>query len=70
MNCPHCDVELTEEEIRSLWGSMTGRRQTPHAGPGRPPYKKRCPCGAMTVDRAKLRSHKCVAPKKTPRKTV
>jgi hypothetical protein len=59
MICPHCDHELTPEEIRTIWASYTGSLQTPHAGPGRPRYKKRCRCGAMTVERAKQRNHKC-----------
>lgn len=61
MNCPHCKHELTPEEIRSIWGSYCGVRQTPHAGPGRPRWKKRCPCGAMTKARAKQRNHKCTS---------
>lgn len=61
MNCPHCEHELTPEEIRALWGSYCGTLQTPHAGPGRPRWKKRCRCGAMTIARAKQRNHKCPA---------
>lgn len=29
---------------------------------GRPPVTKRCPCGAMTKQRAKLRNHLCEVP--------
>lgn len=60
--CPHCEVELTPEEVRSLWGSYTSSLATPHAGPGRPRWKEHCRCGAMTLDRAKLRNHVCPEP--------
>jgi hypothetical protein len=49
MTCPHCRKKLTikalsdrltDDEIKSLWASRCGRRQTPHAGPGRPPRNK------------------------------
>jgi hypothetical protein len=66
MKCPHCkhkltteDIDLTTEELKSLWASYTGSLQTPHAGPGRPRWKKRCHCGEMTLARAKQRNHKC-----------
>jgi hypothetical protein len=59
MNCPHCNQEISPEELKSLWASYTGSLQTPHAGPGRPRKAKRCPCGAMTVTRARQRGHKC-----------
>jgi hypothetical protein len=63
MNCPRCDEELTGDEIRKLWTSFVGSQQTPHAGPGRPRSVKRCPCGAMSKDRAKQRNHLCTAKK-------
>jgi hypothetical protein len=62
MRCPHCEEDLTVEQIRTIWASYTGSLQTPHAGPGRPRTAKRCRCGAMTRARAKQRNHKC--PKK------
>jgi len=34
-------------------------RRTHGAGPGRPRSKDRCPCGAMTRQRAELRHHRC-----------
>lgn len=63
IKCPHCDHELDIEQIKSIWGSYAGKLQTPHAGPGRPRSEKRCPCGEMTKTRAKMRNHKCEAPK-------
>jgi hypothetical protein len=59
MTCPHCSKPLTEAQIKRIWASYTGSKQTPHAGPGRPPKGSRCPCGAMTRDRAAKRGHKC-----------
>jgi len=60
MICPHCEHELTPEEIKTIWASYTSsQRETYGAGPGRPRYKKRCRCGAMTLERAKQRNHKC-----------
>jgi hypothetical protein len=59
MNCPHCNHELSEAEIRSIWGAYCASLATPHAGPGRPRYKKHCRCGAMTLERAAKRNHKC-----------
>lgn len=35
---------------------------------GRPRLPDRCPCGAMTMTRAKQRNHKCSAPKTAPAK--
>jgi ribosomal protein L37AE/L43A len=32
--CPHCKAPLSDQEIRSLWASRNGKRQTKHAGPG------------------------------------
>lgn len=42
MNCPHCKRELTDAEVKALWASYCGKRQTKHAGPGRP---LSCQCG-------------------------
>ncbi|HEY1898138.1 MAG TPA: hypothetical protein VGG62_17795 [Terracidiphilus sp.] len=65
MTCPHCEKELTPEEVKSLWGRYTSSLVTNfHAGPGRPPYKKRCKCGKMTQDRARKLKHKCPPQKK------
>jgi hypothetical protein len=45
MTCPHCrhkitlddlKARLSEDELKTLWASYTGKKQTPHAGPGRP----------------------------------
>ena len=67
INCPHCQHELTAEELKTLWGRWRASLSTPHPGPGRPKYKKPCPCGKMTAERAKLRNHVCVAPKRRGR---
>jgi hypothetical protein len=49
MTCPHCrhkisiedlKARLTEDEFRALRGHFHGKKQTPHAGPGRPPRNK------------------------------
>lgn len=64
MKCPHCSHELSPEEVKSLWGSYCAGLAAPHAGPGRPRYKKRCRCGLMTLDGAKKRGHKCPPRKK------
>src|SRR6059058_2980843 len=51
--CPACEQPLTDEEIRSMWGSATSnRRQRFGHGTGRPKDPVRCPCGAMTLARA------------------
>ena len=69
MKCPHCENELTPEEIRTLWGAMTSSMRTTFGhGPGRPRWKKRCPCGAMTIARAKQRNHKCSPPVEEPKR--
>lgn len=46
MTCPHCNKPLTEAQIKRIWASYTGSKQTPHAGPGRPSKPTLCPkCG-------------------------
>lgn len=58
--CPHCGHKLTSDQIRSLWGRFRASlRVTVTPGPGRPRTKLRCTCGAMTVERAEKRNHKC-----------
>jgi hypothetical protein len=58
---------LSDKEFNSLRGIRSGRMATPHAGPGRPKSDaKRCPCGAMTLKRAKARGHKCSLPEPQP----
>lgn len=58
--CPHCGHNLTSDQIRSLWGRFRASfRVTATPGPGRPRTKLRCACGAMTVERAEKRNHKC-----------
>jgi hypothetical protein len=59
MICPHCEHELTPEEIKTIWARYTSSLASPHAGPGRPRRKKRCRCGAMTLKMAKQRYHNC-----------
>ena len=56
--CPHCGHRLDWELIRRLYHSYRGRRQTPHAGPGRPPTPTPCPqCGAMCPSASEARRH-------------
>ena len=60
--CTHCDAALAFEQVKSLWGNATGAvRTTFGAGPGRPKSKDRCPCEAMTKERAAKRNHVCTA---------
>lgn len=40
MKCPHCNRELTDEEVKKLWAQRNGKKQTPHPGPGRPKGSK------------------------------
>ena len=46
-------------DLYSEIGRRRGRKQTPHAGPGRPRTAPRCPCGAMTQAAATRRGHVC-----------
>jgi hypothetical protein len=63
VTCPHCEGKLSGEEIRSMWGQYTSAKVVNHvAGPGRPRSAKRCPCGAMTRERAQKRKHVCSPP--------
>lgn len=58
-----CGHSITEAEILRLAGRISSaRRTTRAAGPGRPRTAQRCPCGAMTLTRAKGRNHKCQPP--------
>lgn len=59
VECPHCEHEITPEELKTLWGRWRASLAAPHAGPGRPRYKKRCRCGEMTLERARKRNHVC-----------
>lgn len=64
--CPACKLQITPQSAPELWAavrsdlaSRAGRRQTPHAGPGRPRGSaERCSCGAMTLRLAMLRARK------------
>jgi hypothetical protein len=40
---------------------LAGMRRTFGRGKGRPPSQDRCPCRAMTRERAEKRRHKCEA---------
>ncbi len=60
-HCPRCKRTLTDQEVRSIWASRNRALRTPtHAG-GRPKSPDRCPCGAMTRERAEKRGHRCAA---------
>ena len=63
MRLPGCRKDHSEAEILSAAGSiLAARRKTNTAGPGRPRTQPRCPCGAMTVERAAKRRHYCRIP--------
>lgn len=63
----------TTPEERSEFAARIAAQRTPETmgAAGRDPLKPRCPCGEMTLARAKARRHKCVAPttKKTKKGT-
>jgi hypothetical protein len=50
-----CGCKYTPEMARTLWGRYTNRLSSGN----RLPDSERCPCGAMSKTRAKLRNHKC-----------
>jgi hypothetical protein len=62
--CPHCQQPLprtTVLEVLQAEGRRYSKRKTEHKG-GRPLSDgPRCPCGEMTLARAKARGHKCHA---------
>lgn len=50
----------SEAELLSLAGAInSARRKKRGAGPGKPRTAPRCPCGAMSLARAKQRNHRC-----------
>ena len=60
ITCPHCETELTDAEILSLYGRRNNNRRVtpPKAGPGRPALP-RCACGAFTINQAEKLQHVC-----------
>lgn len=65
-SCPHCHVEtnaaqvaaaLPDDVLIAETARRNGRRQTPHAGPGRPTLV-RCPGCDETMTTAELRDHR------------
>lgn len=56
----------TTPEERSEFAASVAAHRTPEqmGAAMRDPTKARCPCGVMTLARAKARAHKCEAPKK------
>jgi hypothetical protein len=60
MTCPHCHKPLTEAQIKRIWASYTGKKQTPHAGPGRTPTPTKClKCGKWCKSATLARRHGC-----------
>jgi hypothetical protein len=61
---------ITPEQRSALGRKLAAKRKTPAqmGAAARDPHKPRCPCGAMTLKRARARAHKCVAP--STRKTA
>jgi hypothetical protein len=58
MKCPHCQKGLSTLAVGQFLSGL--RKQKPT---GRPRTGgKRCPCGEMTLKRAKARAHHCEAP--------
>lgn len=55
----------TTPEQRSEFAAKIAAHRTPETmgAAGRDPLKPRCPCGEMTLARAKARRHKCEPPK-------
>lgn len=53
-------VELSRYQAASVRARLN-RMNGPKGG--RPPETDRCPCGAMTAERARKRNHKCQASK-------
>lgn len=60
MKCPHCGKPIRAALIRADAARQASAKRVTHgAGPGRPRAALRCPCGAMTVERATKRKHVC-----------
>lgn len=60
------NVNLTEPQARSVMGQIASQvRINKRGGTGRPASGPRCPCGAMSVKRAAMRHHVCVAIQQT-----
>jgi hypothetical protein len=59
--CPHCEVELTPEEIKTLWSSYTTSLRQTLGGPRRTP--RPCPNCGMTCDTAREAWSHCRIPR-------
>jgi hypothetical protein len=59
--CPHCEAELTPEEIKTLWSSYTTSLRTTLGGPKRTP--RPCPSCGMTCDTAREAWSHCRIPR-------
>jgi hypothetical protein len=61
MTCPHCECELTEAQIKSIWASYTSSRRQVHAGgksTGRRPVPAKCPwCGVDCRSKGEAKKH-------------
>ena len=58
ITCPHCEAELTDAEILSLYGRRNRAKRVAPPNGGRPRLP-RCACGTMTLNQAKKRQHVC-----------
>jgi hypothetical protein len=64
---PEKRAEVMSEVSKARWSKMTPQARTDYMTElakrprpsGRLPAKMRCPCGIMSLDRAKKRNHKC-----------
>lgn len=62
MNCPHCEQELTPEEVKTLWANYTTSLRQTLGGPKR--LKRPCPsCGMMCTSAREAWSH-CRIPRR------
>lgn len=71
--CPNCATRIPRKLMRQALNSDAGKRRATsdlraigkigglaaRGKSGRPRTAERCPCGAMSVERAKQRNHKC-----------
>lgn len=61
LRCPHCARPIPDTLVTSAAARIHSAKGA--ARSGRPPASDRCPCGAMTAERAGKRGHRCEAEK-------
>ena len=59
--CPHCEVELSAEEIKKIWSSYTSTLRQTLGGPKRMP--RPCPSCGMSCDTAREAWSHCRIPR-------